>query len=125
MRTTFYYREQKSKAFGKIGDKEIRDTFYIDSGADITLIPRSVGELIGLKIGNDKIIDLYGISGGNISVIVKKIRIRIGEHEFSIRVAWALTEKVPLILGRKDIFDKFNISFKEKEGIIEFEWVGD
>ena len=46
---------------------------------------------------------------------------RIGDMELEPRVAWALIEETPPLLGRLDIFDKFNITFKEKEGKIIFE----
>ncbi|MCG2826736.1 MAG: hypothetical protein L6265_09115 [Thermoplasmatales archaeon] len=130
----FNYRKQKSKAFGTvyrpmgeillIYERKVKETFYIDSGADVTLIPRSVGELLGLKIkDDDKIIDLYGIGDAAISAVIKGIKIKIGEHEIPVRIGWALTEKIPLILGRMDIFNRFKILFDEKKKEIMFEWI--
>ena len=130
----FNYRKQKSKAFGTvyrpmaeillIYERKVKETFYIDSGADITLIPRSVGELLGLKIkDDDKIIDLYGIGDAAISAVIKGIKIKVGEHEIPVHVGWALTEKIPLILGRMDVFNRFKIVFDEKKKEIIFEWI--
>lgn len=49
---------------------------------------------------------------------------KIGNVEFEPRVAWALIEDTPPLLGRLDIFEKFKITFMEKEGKIIFEEVG-
>jgi len=35
----------------------------------------------------------------------------IGEQEVNTRIGWALVEEVPFLLGRLDIFDKFDIKF--------------
>ncbi|MBM4402663.1 MAG: hypothetical protein FJ044_05460 [Candidatus Cloacimonetes bacterium] len=93
---------------------------YIDSGADVTLLPFSLGELLGFKINDEKIEEIGGIKGA-VPVIYKIWQIKIGEKIFSILVAWALIEDVPPLLGRADVFDFFNITFRQKEGKIIFE----
>jgi len=135
MEIEFRYRKQKSKVFGEIyrpmaevaliGEREVRETFYIDSGADVTLIPRSVGELLGLEFEEKEIIDMYGVGKSVISVVIKKIRMRFGEKEIPVRIAWALTEEIPLLLGRVDVFDPFHIIFKQNDGKVVFKIVGE
>lgn len=93
---------------------------YIDSGADITLIPLSLGELLGFKVEGEKIEEIGGIRGA-VPVIYKKWKIKIGERILPVLIAWALIEEVPPLLGRTDIFDVFDVSFKQKEGKIIFE----
>ena len=93
---------------------------YIDSGADVTLIPLSLGKLIGLTI-DEKKIEQIGSIRGSVPVIYFKQEIRIGEIQFPAQIAWALTEEVPPLLGRTDIFDKFNVEFKQKDGLIVFQ----
>ena len=93
---------------------------YIDSGADVTLFPLSFGRLLGFAIAEDEIKELKGISGNTVPVIFKAIKIRIGEYEFYVRVAWCLKEDVPALLGREGIFDQFHVQFKQDEKIIEF-----
>lgn len=93
---------------------------YIDSGADITLIPLSLGKLLGFTKNPQKTERVSGISGSiSITYIVNKVK--IGNHEFMAQIGWALTEDVPPLLGRKDIFDQFNITFKQPRGEIVFE----
>lgn len=66
---TFPYREEQSKIFGRIyrpvarvkfkfGGERIPEWMYVDSGADITLIPRSVGDLLGFEVNKSKIVDI-------------------------------------------------------------------
>lgn len=93
---------------------------YIDSGADVTLIPLSLGKLIGLTIDEKKIEQIGGIRG-NIPVIYCRNKLRIGGNEIFTRIAWALVEEVPPLLGRADIFDFFHITFRQKQGLILFE----
>ncbi len=93
---------------------------YIDSGADITLIPFSLGIKLGFEPSKD-IIDLHGVRGIGLPVEIRRVKMRIGDVELEPRVAWALIEEAPPLLGRLDIFDRFNITFKEREGKIIFE----
>lgn len=93
---------------------------YIDSGADITLIPLSLGKLIGLSKNQRKVEHIGGIKG-SVPVIYHQVRIKIGGIEMKIKIAWTLIEEVPPLLGRKDIFDKFHITFKQDLEEIIFE----
>ena len=99
-------------------DKEVKDFPYIDSGADITLIPRSLGELLGFSVDNE-IKEMGGVGGSKVPTILKTLKMRIGEIEFPIKIAWALVEDVPPLLGRADVFDKFEVKFRQKEKITE------
>ena len=93
---------------------------YIDSGADITLIPLSLGKLLGFRLDQQKVEQIGGIRGG-IPVVYTKSIMRIGKEEFSIRVAWALIEDVPPLLGRTDVFDIFRVTFEQYKDLIIFE----
>lgn len=93
---------------------------YIDSGADITLLPYSLGKLIGLSRDEKRIQQIGGIKG-SVSVIYYQLPLKIGGIHMNVNIAWALNEKVPPLLGRKDIFDKFHITFKQDQEKIIFE----
>lgn len=96
---------------------EITQDMYVDSGADISLIPYSVGIALGFQLkAGEEIKRIGGVGGGKISVVIRKVKMSINAEEFEARVAWCLSEEVPLILGRLDVFDKFDILFKEREG---------
>lgn len=86
---------------------------YVDSGADITLIPYSVGIALGFSLKQeDEMRRIGGVGGGKISIVARQLKMRIGSRELNVRVAWCMSEDVPLILGRLDIFDKFNVLFE-------------
>lgn len=105
-----------------IGDvNEIKEWFFIDSGADATLIKRKLGELLGFQIKEgEEVKQLSGIGTGIIPYVLRTIKMKIGEKEFDVRIAWGLIEDVPLVLGRLDIFDKFDVNFKERERKVVF-----
>ncbi|MGD0690093.1 MAG: hypothetical protein ABSA50_10025 [Candidatus Bathyarchaeia archaeon] len=94
---------------------------YVDSGADISLIPLSVGRLIGLtRTREDRLQRIFGVSQSSVSIIVKKVSMRIGSSEFNARVAWSQVEEVPLLLGRMDVFPRFSVIFKERNQLTTF-----
>ncbi len=84
----------------------------IDSGADITMIPKRIGITLGLEKTGDKE-TISGISG-SLDYYEKDIFIEMGGCRIKTRCAWVMDDDVPLLLGRKDVFDKFKILFDEK-----------
>lgn len=125
MEIEFDFKKEESKIFGPIlrpvarvvlvnKNVEVPEYPYVDSGADISLIPKSVGDLLEFKIEeNDNIEEIKGIGERGIPIIIKRIKMKIGEKEFETRIAWALIEEVPLLLGRIDVFNLFDIYFKK------------
>lgn len=98
----------------------IKAEFLIDSGADISIIPHQMGEKgLGFSISKgEKIINLGGAGGGLIPVVFRDIEMKFKKETIKTKIAWAMVDTVPLILGRLDIFVKFNIEFKESENSI-------
>ena len=133
MTIEFRYREEESEITGTIlrpvaalqfksrSGEWIEIRMYIDSGADMTLIPLSFGRLLGLELRKEDIKHLRGVGGGEVPVIIAKVDIRMDDVEFPIDIAWALEEDVPPLLGRTDLFDRFRIVFDQGEGVIIFE----
>ena len=130
---TFKYQQERSGILGNNIKRPVAEIFlkskssewlkihpYIDSGADTTLIPFSTGEFLGLTYKESEVVKIGGLIGTT-KAIRKKVTVKIGEVEFILNVTWALTESVPALLGRKDVFDKFDVTFKQKDGIVIFE----
>lgn len=127
MEIEFDFTEEKSSILGTIkrpvaeitlinNKKELMESMYVDSGADISLIPKSVGDVLGLTVEkNDERRELKGIGDYGTPIIIKKIKMKVGEKVFDSRIAWALSEEVPLILGRLDIFQVFDVCFKQNK----------
>lgn len=131
MEIEFSYRKENSKLIGviyrpiaKVEFKSnvgwVPELMYVDSGADITLIPKSLGDLLGFDISTEAIHEVRGIGETAIPVILKNIELKLGEYVFNSRVAWALIEEVPPLLGRLDIFDAFEVSFQQNEKRVVF-----
>ncbi len=130
MEIEFGFRKEPSVIFGDIfrpvakitiinGEIESDELVYVDSGADVTLISRSVGDYLGFKIGEDeKIQDIKGVGGKAVPIIIKSAKIRIGDITTDARIAWSLVEDVPLLLGRIDIFNLFDIIFRKNASTI-------
>lgn len=128
----FRYKEEslgnKEKINRPVADVYIKTKYnfwiefhpYIDSGADVTMVPLSLGKLIGFEIDESKIQQIGGIRG-SVPVIYTKVALKIGGEEIMTHVAWALIEDVPPLLGRVDIFDVFKVTFEQKRGVITFE----
>lgn len=94
----------------------------VDSGADITALPKGIAEILGLDLSGERE-DVIGI-GGKVPAVNSTCNIIIkgrGKHEtysFLLHVKVILEEKednFPVLLGRKDFFENFDITFKEKE----------
>ena len=45
---------------------------------------------------------------------------RIGEYSFIVKVGWAQIDHVPLLLGRANVFDEFEIAFKQFDKKVVF-----
>jgi hypothetical protein len=125
----FEFQKALSKRFGLIlqpiipitltGDKRSVDVYAIlDSGADISVIPFSVGQTIGLELDLTRRSEVQGIGEGKLPYVLSSAKIRIRDVETTARIGWALIEEVPLILGRLDVFQNFSIEFREFENAI-------
>lgn len=95
--------------------------FLIDSGADYTLISRSDALIIGIDYSelNSQEIE---VEVANLTFIHAKkttLIITIENQDLTIPVLIA-KEDVECLLGRKGIFDKFDVTFKEREQIVIF-----
>jgi hypothetical protein len=129
MRVDFPYVREKSSIFGVVArpvakitlQDKITQWMYVDSSADITLIPISVGKLIGLRrTKRDRPQRISGVGRSSVPILVKRLSMRLGPIHFRARVAWSQVEDVPLLLGRMDVFPRFKVAFKEKAGVTSF-----
>lgn len=127
----FHYQEEYSDKFGTIlrpvapilithKGKSIFATMYIDSGADVTMIPFRAGRDLGFVYRSDKIFKMRGISG-SLSCSLEKAVLGIGERRVSADIIWALSDGAPFLLGRRHIFENFRIIFDEAKRKIFFE----
>lgn len=95
-------------------------SFYVDSGADTCVINKQIGNLMGLRLkpGEEKV-KVRGI-GGEVQAVYRKIKIKIINKSFLVNTAWILSGNVPMLLGRRDVFKHFEITFLEKQKQTKF-----
>ena len=107
----------------ELGTSKIMEplTMLVDSGADISIIPKWTGEDLGLRIDeNDYIEKAEGING-TVDYVIKNLTFNIDGHIFKAPVGWIQTEQVDdIILGREVVFDLFDVEFKQADEIIIF-----
>lgn len=127
MKKCFKFTKENSSSLGivyrpivKVGLRDADGELFelsvlVDSGADISIFSRRIGDIMGIDVekGEEKI--FRGIVGELIAY-VHKIPVSINDREVETRVAFALSE-VPNLLGRLDIFKNFEISFKKEDDL--------
>ncbi|MEW6686344.1 MAG: hypothetical protein AB1393_09105 [Candidatus Edwardsbacteria bacterium] len=99
----------------------IAEYFYVDSGADHTLIPYRMGRFLGLAKIASEVREIGGI-GGVIAARFAVVPMRIEVHQFDCNIAWAQIERVPFLLGRQNVFDYFDITFQQRKKKTIFIW---
>lgn len=130
-RIVFPYQKEDSVLFGvtyrPVVDFEIKTRFgwipvlaYADSGADITLLPRSFLYFLDAKFTEDEVKEIGGVGGGKIPVVVREVELRVSDIVIKAKVAIALIKDIPYLLGRKDVFEHFEVCFRSKKKITSF-----
>jgi predicted aspartyl protease len=99
--------------------ESIEVSALLDSGADFCAIPQGVAEILGVGLSGKRE-KIRGI-GGEAETIQTRITITIerGHERYSVptdfKVVLGHESDFPVILGRKDFFERFKITFDEKE----------
>lgn len=101
------------------GHSDVR--FLLDSGADITMLSRGAGEYLGIFPQGAPTKNVSGIEGRSIPAWVGEITVRIGNADHTIPCLFTENEKTPFLLGRIGLFQKFNVTFdnRQKKIILE------
>jgi hypothetical protein len=78
----FPYQKEESKLFGEIyrplAEFEVKTDIgwvpvlaYVDSGADVSLLPRSFMKVLDIRLEEEEIKEIRGIGEGRVPMIVK------------------------------------------------------
>ena len=95
------------------GQFSLRTEALVDSGATVSVFKDSIADYLGIRIDNGERISLQGI-GGRIIGYVHEVRIIIGDISFRASVVFSEEFTVSMnILGRKNFFQQFIVSFDE------------
>lgn len=93
---------------------------YVDSGADLTLVPRDFGKLLRLDLKQNRGV-VAGIGGTQLQVSLHTAEVRVGSSVARARIAVALRNDVPYLLGREGLFRLFRITFQEYKSLVRFD----
>ncbi len=99
----------------------IRTHVMVDSGATYSIFHADIAEGLGLTLDKGEIIHPLIVDGKAIPVYLHTVTVRLGEEEFKARIGFS--DKVGVefnLLGRRDIFDRFTVSFSDKRKILRF-----
>ena len=104
------------------GKEKINLIGILDSGSDISIIPREIAEIINIEyVGENEISGIYGMP---VKAKQGRVRIEFGKGReiscFDIPVLVPLKEGISVIIGRLGFFEQFKITFSEAERKIEF-----
>jgi hypothetical protein len=87
-------------------------SLQIDSGAVVSLLRRSVADLLGLDLEAGRRIELSGVAGGSTVAHLHELQTRFADAiQFAVPFAIASTEHVPNLLGRLGVFDLLQVDF--------------
>ncbi|MBI2029058.1 hypothetical protein HYT02_01440 [Candidatus Gottesmanbacteria bacterium] len=93
----------------------------MDTGADTLTLPKYMITLLGIKNSELTQSQSQGISEELVKTWEGKITIQFCNMTFPIHCSFTDNDKTPLLLGKEDIFDKFNITFNNDRQATVFE----
>jgi hypothetical protein len=118
----FAWRRRQTRHFGEqwmpFAEVSLRDirggwqpfAFQIDTGAVISILPRTAAEYLGVSFDRGEPIDLASVGGHPHRYFAHKLNAKIGGLKpFPLRIAIAESDNVPNLLGRLDVLDHFVI----------------
>lgn len=107
------------------GQEKIDIFAILDSGSDISIIPKDIADVLGIKSYGEN--EIFGLAGNSIKSREGKAKISFGKgHEvytFDIPVFIPDKEDVAIIIGRQGFFEQFDITFSEATKKIIFKKV--
>ncbi|MBI4663742.1 MAG: aspartyl protease family protein [Verrucomicrobia bacterium] len=97
-----------------------RDTVYrvrllLDSGADCTMLPKSMGELAGVDFSRLRRLNVTGVEGRGVKAYLGMVHLQIAGLALPpIPCLYGSSDKTPLLLGREGFFDLFDVKFDNR-----------
>lgn len=87
-------------------------SMIVDTGADYTLLPRSIAKRLGIDLENDcKIEYTSGVGGRERVFMLPEINTRLGKWERKVPVGFLERDNIPPLFGRHKFLDSFSVTF--------------
>lgn len=94
---------------------------YVDSGASFTVLHTFEARRLGVNLSKCKKFMIVVAGDRKIPVFQKTMRMRIGRKTFPAEVGFCRALGGTFnILGRKDVFEKFKVTFDDKRNVVTF-----
>jgi hypothetical protein len=103
------------------GKVEAEINAFVDSGAGVSVFNYDIGEILGIDVEKGKKEFVKIGDGSFIEIFVHTLHVKLAGKAFKAEIGFSRGLGVGFnILGRKDMFENFIVSFNEKEKTIEF-----
>lgn len=128
--TKFSFKDEGTSIFGKIR-RPVADVFFkhktkdswqkvevlVDTGADYTLLPKFMAEILGVNIKREcQGVKTSGIGGKTtIFFLGRKMKIKVGDYEKSVPLGFSSSNLIPPIMGRLGFIEDFKVTFANFE----------
>jgi len=86
-----------------------------DTGADITVFPRGVCDILGKRLKEGKKLELISATHTKLPLYVHKVKVRLASKEFDMDIGFTETHTFPHLLGRKHVLDHFSVKFAKDD----------
>lgn len=101
------------------GAIHLRHLLFLDSGADISVIPASLGLALGLHREEQPTASVRSLVAERTLLSLVEIHLQLGNAAaVPVRVGWANDDNVPPLLGRLDAFEYFTFEFNHERRMV-------
>lgn len=98
--------------WSKLSNNWIEIIMLVDSGADYSLLPKFYAEDLGINLEKDcKPYSTFGVGGSETVYVLRKIKVKLGNWEFTLPVGFLERDNIPPLLGRQNFLEDFKVTF--------------
>jgi hypothetical protein len=92
--------------------------WLVDSGATETLLPRRIGERLGIEIESGERVEFEGVGGAAIGYRHKVVLRLAGErNEHEIECAFTPSLGMEALLGERGFFENYKVTFEKYKNV--------
>jgi len=95
----------------------------VDSGADDSMFPLEVAEVLDLPLDPKNANRYGGIGSGHITAFFTRVTVDVGGVRFPLYAGFSDAPSIVPILGQGGFFDVFEVRFNRPKEVIELKWI--
>lgn len=101
--------------------KERPFLMLVDSGAFLTVLPQGMGGALGFRrVPNERVYQANSVHMCPVDYVKRNADLVVNGYVVPIRIGWSLSGDVAPVLGRLDLFDAFDIEFRQSTSEVIF-----